>query len=258
MHIEELLRRYLTPVFAPADEGAAGDTSSGAGGDADNGAQGDGETKSTDAPGAVLNAGSADGDDKADTDTDASKSAEGEDADGKSDEDKDGKDDKADDVVPEEYAFTMPEGVELDTAMADTMSPLFKELGITQGQADKLVAAYAGQVQAGADVQAQTFVKTITDWTEAARTDKEIGNDNWDNSVKAANGALQKLGTPELTKALAETGMSNHPEMIRFMARAAKAIGADTFEPGDDNVDTGDVSAEASWYGKTTPATKKG
>jgi hypothetical protein len=147
--------------------------------------------------------------------------------------------------------------MELDEKMAEAMSPLFKDLGLTQKQANQLVATYGEQVKDQAEAAAQQFVDRVTEWTDTAKADKEIGNDNWDASVAAGNAALQKFGTPELTQALGETGMSNHPEMIRFMTRVAKAVGEDTFEPGD-TVDTEGKSTEESWYGSTTPTTKKG
>lgn len=266
MLINEIIRRYL-PVFDKADEGSGGGAGGDTGDDANNGGEG-GDDKSADNPDAVLNANAAkDGDDTAgagdasdDADKDGDTSDKDDDKAGKGDDDADGKNDDADqDVVPEDgkYEFEVPEGMELDEKMAEAMSPLFKELGLTQKQANQLVATYGEQVKDQAEAAAQQFVDRVTEWTDAAKADKEIGNDNWDASVAAGNAALQKFGTPELTHALGETGMSNHPEMIRFMTRVAKAVGEDTFEPGD-TVDTEGKSTEESWYGSTTPTTKKG
>lgn len=260
MTITEIIRRYMMPVFEKEGEGSGGGAGDGGddgtNDDAGNGddTQGD-DTQSATGVDPVLGAGSTDGgDDDAD---------EGEGASDETSDDKDGDDDEGenpdDDVVPgegEDYTFEAPEGMEIDEDMAAAMSPLFKQIGITQGQANQLVAAYGAQIAAGAEAQANAFVDRITGWTEAARNDTEIGGDKWDATVAAANGALQKLGTPELTQALQETGMSNHPEVIRFMHRTALALGIDNFDPGE-NVDTGDVPTEEAWYGKTTPTSKK-
>ena len=266
MQINEIIRRYQ-PLFEQAGEGGGG----GAGGDAGEGADVNGgkggDDNSAGDPDAVLNAHAAQtGDDTAGagdapddvSDTADDKSGKDDDKSGKGEDDKDG-DDAAQDTVPEDgkYEFEVPEGMELDEAMAEAMSPLFKELGITQAQANQLVATYGAQVQERAEAEAQTFVDRVTGWTDAAKADKEIGNDNWDASVAAGNAALQKFGTPELTQALGETGMSNHPEVIRFMVRVAKAVGDDKLEPGD-NVDIGGKPPEEVWYGDTTPTTKKG
>jgi hypothetical protein len=261
MNIRDMIR--MQPFWAPPDEGGSGDTPSGdtgdeatgddAGGtDADlSGGTGDGDEKSAAAPDAVLGAGAA-----VTGDADAPKDDDASDKDAGKDDAGDDKPKEGDDAVPEEYQFEMPEGMELDTTMAEAMSPLFKEIGITQGQANQLVAAYSGQIGAKAEADASQFVNRVTEWTNAAQADPEIGNERWDQTVAISNQALQKLGTPELTVALAETGMSNHPEMIRFMTRVASAIGEDAFVPGD-TVDTSDVPTEVSWYGKTTPTTKR-
>ncbi len=55
-------------------------------------------------------------------------------------------------TVPDTYAdFVMPEGVELDSALLTEAAPLFKELGLTQDQAQKLVDFQAKQVQASSE-----------------------------------------------------------------------------------------------------------
>lgn len=249
-----VITRFLP--FLENDNGDGNGSGSGNGSDdgSDDGA-GDGDDSSaSDTPDPVLGGGSGDNtDDSADGDDGADSNPSG-DGDG----DADGDDTDADDQVPEgDYEFEMPDGVELDEAMVTTMSPVFKELGITQGQANKLVEAYTEQMQTQAGELAQSHVDRIQKWTDDAQADKEIGGENWDGTVKKANAVLDKLGTPELAAALAETGMSNHPEMIRFVSRVGTAFGDDSFELGD-NVDKEDVSTEEGWYGNTTPNTKKG
>jgi len=48
-----------------------------------------------------------------------------------------------------------------------------------------------------------------------------------------AKKALDSFGTPELRTLLNESGIGNHPELIRFMVRAGKAISSDTFVAGE-------------------------
>ena len=54
---------------------------------------------------------------------------------------------KADDkpiapTVPEKYDFKAPEGQSLDAALVERATPIFKELGLTQDAAQKLVDFY--------------------------------------------------------------------------------------------------------------------
>ena len=120
----------------------------------------------------------------------------------------------------ETYAdFTVPEGIELDAQMLESAQPLFKELGLNQEQAQKLVDFQAAQVQASQTGQAEAFNQLKLDWQDQSKNDKEIGGDKFEQSVSDAREALGKFGTPELTKLLNDFGIGNHPEMIRFMAK---------------------------------------
>jgi hypothetical protein len=51
-------------------------------------------------------------------------------------------------------------------------------------------------------------------------------------NLAAAKMALDTFGTPELRTLLIETGLGDHPEMIRAFVRAGKAISEDTLAMG--------------------------
>lgn len=120
----------------------------------------------------------------------------------------------------ETYAdFTLPEGMELDAQLLEQAAPLFKELGLNQEQAQKLVDLQAAHVQASQTGQAEAFNQLKLDWQDQSKNDSEIGGDKFEQSVSDAREALGKFGTPELTKLLNDFGIGNHPEMIRFMAK---------------------------------------
>lgn len=155
----------------------------------------------------------------------------------------------------ENYEFDLPEGMELDSTLAEKAQPVLRELGLTTGQANQLAALLAETRQAEADAIVESYVTTQKSYVAAAKADPEIGAANWDTSVAQANQALQKFGTPELTAALREHGLQNHPEMIRFCKRIGLHTADDTLDTGS-HVDTTEVPPEARWYGKTTATTK--
>ena len=124
---------------------------------------------------------------------------------------------------PDTYAdFAMPEGVEVDSALLEQAVPMFKDLGLTQEQAQKLVDFQAGQVQAGSEKAADDFNQMMTQWQTDAKNDNEFGGDKFDESVAIARAAVDKFGTPELKELLVSHGVGNHPEMIRFMLNVGK------------------------------------
>lgn len=133
-----------------------------------------------------------------------------------------------DDVAPDTYAdFTVPEGTDIDVATLEAATPLFKELGLTQKQAQKLVDFQAAQVQAGSQKQSDTFNQLMETWKTDAKNDKEFGGDAFEENVKTAQVAISKYGTPELKQLLEDHGVGNHPEVIRFMLNVGKTLKED-------------------------------
>ena len=132
------------------------------------------------------------------------------------------------DVVPDTYAdFTLPEGMDIDEAALTEAIPVFKELELTQAQAQKIVDIQAKLVQAGSEKQVNDFNQLMTDWRTQTENDSEIGGDNFNENVNIARAAIGAYGTPELKQLLEEQGVGNHPEVVRFMVRAGKTLKED-------------------------------
>lgn len=131
--------------------------------------------------------------------------------------------------APETYAeFTLPEGISLDKVALEKFTPLAKDLNLSQEQAQKVVDLYAAEVlphvqQAFAEQQAQK----VEGWLQSAMKDPEIGGARFDESVSIAKKALDAFGTPELKAALDDTGLGNHPDVIRLLANIGKRISED-------------------------------
>lgn len=137
---------------------------------------------------------------------------------------------------PEAYELTAPEGFDkLDPEAVAVATPVFKELGLSNEQAQKLMPVageFAKRIVADRDQQIiGTIAEQRKSWLEEAKADKEIGGQNWDASLGLAAKALDQLGFPKgspLRNILDESGLGNQPEMIRAFARVGKAIGEDT------------------------------
>lgn len=134
------------------------------------------------------------------------------------------------DKVPEDgkYDLKMPDGVELDADLAAALGPDFKDLGLTNAQAQKLVDKYIATQQDRAAKQTEAWAGTVQKWADDAKADKEIGGAKWDQTVAASRRAVGKLGSPELREYLNASGGGNHPEMIRFMAKVGAMISEDS------------------------------
>lgn len=137
--------------------------------------------------------------------------------------------DKPDDGKPADvaYEFTLPEGVDLKGEALEELKATAKELGLTQEQAQRVADLGAKQAQ-GFAAQLVEQQKTLTaEWAEQTTTDKEIGGDKLPENLGVAKKALDTFGSPALKTLLNQSGLGNHPEVVRFMVKAGKAISED-------------------------------
>lgn len=139
-------------------------------------------------------------------------------------ENKDGQSTKA----PESYEFQMPEGVELDTAAADEFKGIAKEYGLSQEQAQKVADIGAKMVQR----QAEAHQAQVQAWVDAVKTDKEIGGEKLSENLAVARKTIDTFGSPELKEVLNQTGLGNHPEIVKLAYKIGKAISDDGFVRG--------------------------
>ncbi len=131
--------------------------------------------------------------------------------------------------APEKYEFTPPEGVQFDASVIAQFSEVARELNLPQDAAQKVLDKMAPTIQAR---QAEQLAALREDWATSARADKEFGGDKLTESLGAAKKALDQFGSPEFKTLLNDSGLGNHPEVIRFMVRAGKAISEDRFVSG--------------------------
>lgn len=131
--------------------------------------------------------------------------------------------------APEKYEFTPPEGSQFDDKVLGAFSDAARELNLTQEAAQKLLDKMAPAVQARNTEQLESIRQ---EWVNGAKADKEFGGDKLTENLNVARTALEKFGTPELRSLLNESGLGNHPEIIRAFYRAGKAISEDKFVGG--------------------------
>lgn len=132
---------------------------------------------------------------------------------------------------PEKYEFKAADGQTLNEEQVALFEPVARDLGLTQEQADKLVALQSQFVAGQEKVVADHWNGVWKGWAEQTRADKEIRGDNIEKNLGIAKLALDKVGTPALKEVLAKTGMSNHPEIVRLLLRVGSTLTEDTISP---------------------------
>lgn len=150
----------------------------------------------------------------------------GDDAATKESDQQEGEEESADEV-PESYDLKLPEDSQLSDDELAKISDTAKELKLTNEQAQKLVDMQA-DAESAFQEKAETKWKQLTEsWVEEVKTDKDLGGDNFEQTMKLADTAMTQFATPEFKEALNESGYGNHPELVRVFARIGKVMAED-------------------------------
>jgi hypothetical protein len=126
-----------------------------------------------------------------------------------------------------DFELKLPEGSNLDASYLEQTKALAKELGLSQEAAQKLVERDSGLLSSVSERNAVQVREKTEQWAKDAQADKEIGGGNFQSSVNDARTALDKFGSPEFKNMLNQSGVGNHPELIRLLARVGKAMRED-------------------------------
>ena len=131
--------------------------------------------------------------------------------------------------APDQYEFNTkvadaPE--ELDPDVVTAFGDVAKDLDLPQDAAQKVLDKMAPVIQAK---QAKVVEQTKVEWANQSKSDQEFGGESLTENLDVAKASLDTFGTDALKSLLQETGLGNHPEVIRFMYRAGKAISEDSY-----------------------------
>lgn len=140
-------------------------------------------------------------------------------------------DTKAPQGAPEKYEpYTLPEGLELDATVVEEANKLFKELGLPQAAAQRIVDQHVALMQKAAQEPVDFFNQQKMEWRKELIADKTLG-DGKENlnakTLKQISDVKNALG-PELKEAFQEamdyTGAGDHPAFIKAMVKIAEFI----------------------------------
>lgn len=147
--------------------------------------------------------------------------------------------------VPEKYEIKVPEGMTLDQVFIDELTPVFKELKITQAGAQRLADIYTKKLQAVADTQATDF--------------KNFLKDSYDETVTALGAKYKEelayvakvrdmFLSEETREMLDASGLSNNKAFILDLIKLGKLISEDKLVGGKKETPSGMKSAADIMY----------
>lgn len=173
-------------------------------------------------------------------------------ADGTTAETKDTKvaDAKADPAKPPEKAPEKPapvewdkwepakvEGLQRDAAVLKQFREVAKKHGLSAEQAQGIVELSDQLSRSTAEAELAHLEETQAKWRKSVETDKEIGGTKLKEThadigrVLNSYGKENPAGIVELRKAMNETRMGDHPELVRFLAWVGRQTREDSAPP---------------------------
>jgi hypothetical protein len=130
--------------------------------------------------------------------------------------------------APAEYStFAVPDGYELDTNVATEAGKIFKEMNLTQDQAQKLVDFYTAKTTESANQPYQVWNEMQEKWVKEVKNDPQMGPRL--NEVKTTiSRAIDGLGDPKLAQefraAMDYTGAGNNPAFIKAFWKLSQKV----------------------------------
>lgn len=147
--------------------------------------------------------------------------------------------------VPDKYEFKAPQGRELDAKAIEAATPIFKELGLTTEQAQRLVDLQATRDTESATAAEKLVADTRAEWRDKVAKDPTLGDgkDNLRPEVKANIAKAMESLTPEMkasfTEALDMTGAGDNPAIVAAMNAFGKLLSEGTAVRGGGPANTG-------------------
>lgn len=147
--------------------------------------------------------------------------------------------------LPDKYELTAGEGFEIDATVLEEATPIFKELGLGQEQAQQLVPLGEKLISQYEAAKADEFAAIRAEWAREVKEDAEIGKGNFAETQRLCGKALDVFTGPqfvmgedgkpllnedgkpvpsEFRQFLNETGIGNHPVFVKVFREIGSAI----------------------------------
>jgi len=123
--------------------------------------------------------------------------------------------------APESYAFEAHEGKELDKDIVEEVTPLFKELGLSQDAAQKLVNA---QIDLSVKAEAHFAEQMAANAAEI----KKLHGEDYEVRARGVQQLVKQFGTPELVAKLKATGLSADKDVFEFLNKVRQGFSEDS------------------------------
>jgi hypothetical protein len=155
--------------------------------------------------------------------------------------------------VAEDIKLNFPDGVVVDKELVEKFTPLAKEFGLKNDQAQKLVDMYVERNKAQQTAVTEAWTGQQKEWAAANRADKDIGGQAYDANVEMARSAIDRFGGDVLRKEIDALGIGDNPALLKAWVAVGKAMSPDHVGRIGNRANQGNADEEAQ-YRKMYPS----
>lgn len=146
----------------------------------------------------------------------------------------------------EDYDFPSGDGVEHDEQMISWAQKVFHEAGLSKEQGALIGQAWDGFVKGLVEQQEQSSAEAIK---AASDKLKEEWGADFDKNMEFTKRGWQKFTDNEFDQFVDETGIGNHPTLIRFIFKIGQAMGEDFSGPSGPGKGEGEPNVGMNYEG---------
>lgn len=130
-------------------------------------------------------------------------------------------------TVPEKYELSLSKDSLLDPAHIEKVAEFAKQNGLTNEKAQEILDRENGVVSTFVEAQREKLKAQVEGWVEQTKSDQELGGAKFKENMEQAKRVVERYSTPEFMKFLNDSGLGNHPDMVRVFYRISKAAAED-------------------------------
>lgn len=140
-------------------------------------------------------------------------------------------------AAPEKYELKVPDGSALKADRVEKIVAEAKAQGLSQEAAQALVQREHEVATETLVAQKSEYDRVSAGWLDESKKDSEIGGTDFNKNVELASRVVKKFGTEQFQKTLNDTGLGNHPELVRVFTRIGRVLSEDSLVlPGNQGV----------------------
>lgn len=155
------------------------------------------------------------------------------------------------------FSVKMPEGSLLDAKRADEIVAYAKAQGLSNEQAQSILERESNAVNGYVESQKQTLKSKSAEWVNELMADKDIGGKEFLSNTELAKRVIHRFGDQTLIDGLNETGLGNHPSLVRAFVKIGKLMSEDQLVIAPNPISGGPKSFAERLYNHPTSQTKE-